>query len=341
MSVSRWRAAPVTHLTLPLGQPVGPHDPSQVAVLEDRARPCGDVGQDAGEPGPTRGASARRQLLGQSLRGGPSTLHHVGQHPERLEVGIGTAGHLDGGVVVPQTWWADRPHRPLLEPVDPPDAYAGRREHRPRPGHGHLDRGGIPSLARALVGAQGRLPRERGRPGVQHRRPGALDPGRVPRVVHVDARGAGPRARDAGSDAGCSPGSPRRRAAGPGTRRRAGRRGSRPRTSRRATGAGTSPDVCSRRGTGSVLGVRACGQPSVWDRCHQVAPKPHPGALSRRREPAGAGRARRRPACRARHPARHRRGPARTGGPPTRRRPGCGGRRGPDRRRRGGAGRRT
>lgn len=179
---------PVTHLTITLGQPVWPDDPSQVTVLQDRARPCGDVGQDAAQPGPARGAATRCQLICQPLCGGPSSLHHVGEHPERLEVGDRAAGHVDGRVVVPQARRSDRPHRALVEPVDPLDAYAGRGQDRPRPGHRHLDGRRLPPLARPLVGAQCRLSRERGRPGVEHRRPGPLEPGGVTRVSQVDAR---------------------------------------------------------------------------------------------------------------------------------------------------------
>ena len=181
--------------------------------------PFGDVAQHAGQPDPARGTTARPELGGQPRGRGPSPLHDVGQHPEGLQVGGRAARHLDGGVVVAQPRRSERPHRPLVEPVDPLDAYAGRRQDRAGPGHRHLDGRRVRPLARPLVRAQRGLARQRGRPRVQHRRPRPLDPGGLPGVVDVDPGVHDRQRRGAGSSGGCWSASRPPRGAGPGPRR--------------------------------------------------------------------------------------------------------------------------
>ena len=98
--------------------------PGQVAVLEDRARPFGDVAEHAGQPDPARARPRDPELGGQPAAWTrPCT---TSARPGGLQVGGRAARHLDGGVVVAQPRRPERPHRRVVEPVDPLDAYAGR-----------------------------------------------------------------------------------------------------------------------------------------------------------------------------------------------------------------------
>ncbi|GAA0983289.1 hypothetical protein GCM10009562_33360 [Nocardioides aquaticus] len=178
---------------LPLGpgQAVGALHPGQVAVLEHRAGPLGDVAQHVLRPA----ASGVPRALGQGgdqLRGGRAPgARRPRQHRDPVQLRAGRGGRVEHRVGVPLAGRAEVPQHGLVE--------AGHLVHdhpveRGRSGAAAVDRHvdgrttpvGPPrdgTVVRAERGAavQG------GGPGREHRSPGVLGPGGPAGVVDVDA----------------------------------------------------------------------------------------------------------------------------------------------------------
>lgn len=130
-----------------------------------------------------------RESTKQSRGGRLAGLHEVGKRADRVEVRGRARRNVEGCLLDPQPGRAGVPERLLLQTPQPVHDDARRRAHPTRALDCDVDRAVVvvvPS-ARTTCRTERRVETQARRPGEQHRRPSALDPGEWTRVFDVHA----------------------------------------------------------------------------------------------------------------------------------------------------------